>query len=71
MHARKLFELLMSAVFYTLVSLLWFVYAVPEMIEEGSDLSLIMAATGSLIWLCSSGCIVLYVIQKTRSTNHP
>ncbi|WP_260961445.1 hypothetical protein [Pseudomonas citri] len=61
----------MSVVFYTLLSLLWFAYAVPEMLEEGSELALIVAATGSIIWMCATGCIVLYTVQKTRSTDRP
>ncbi|MCL6701339.1 hypothetical protein [Pseudomonas sp. T1.Ur] len=67
MHARKLFELLMSSLGYVLISLLWFVYAVPGMIELDSDFSLIAAAFGSIIWLCATGCIVLYVVQRMRT----
>ncbi|MBA1378077.1 hypothetical protein [Pseudomonas brassicacearum] len=67
MHARKIFELLMSSLGYVLISLLWFVYAVPAMIELDSDFSLIAAAFGSVIWLCATGCIVLYVVQKMRT----
>ncbi|EPJ85475.1 hypothetical protein B0E42_22555 [Pseudomonas sp. A25(2017)] len=68
MHAKKIFELLMSLLAYAVVSLLWFAYAVPDMIEQDSDLLLIMAATGSIIWMCATGCIVLYMIQKVRAT---
>lgn len=67
MHARKLFELLMSSLGYVLISLLWFVYAVPGMIELDSDFSLIAAAFGSIVWLCATGCIVLYVVQRMRT----
>ncbi|WHS58254.1 hypothetical protein [Pseudomonas sp. G2-4] len=68
MHAKKIFEFLMSLLVYVLVSLLWFGYAVPAMIEQDSDLTLIVAATGSIIWMCATGCIVLYMIQRVRAT---
>ncbi len=68
MHAKKIFEFLMSLLAYALVSLLWLAYAVPSMIEQDSDLSLIVAATGSIIWMCATGCIVLYMIQKSRAS---
>ncbi|MBC3361730.1 hypothetical protein J3P95_10020 [Pseudomonas sp. Z5-35] len=67
MHAKKIFELLMSSLAYVLISLLWFAYAVPGMLELDSDFSLIAAACGSIIWLCATGCIALYVVQKTRA----
>ncbi|SFX25446.1 MULTISPECIES: hypothetical protein [unclassified Pseudomonas] len=66
MHAGKIFEILMALLAYILVSLLWFGYAVPGMIEYDSDTSLIVAATGSIIWMCATGCIALYLVQKTR-----
>lgn len=66
MPAQKLFEILMGALLYLLVTLLWFVYAVPEMLATGNDASLIVAIFGSLAWLCASGCIVIHIIQKTR-----
>ncbi|MFW9268172.1 hypothetical protein [Pseudomonas sp. NR3] len=67
MHARKIFELLMSSLAYVLISLLWFAYAVPGMVELDSDFSLITAACGSIIWLCATGCIALYFVQKMRT----
>ncbi|AHL33384.1 hypothetical protein CD58_10965 [Pseudomonas brassicacearum] len=67
MHAKKIFEFLMSLLVYVLVSLLWFGYAVPGMVEQDSDLTLIVAASGSIIWLCATGCIVLYMIQRVRA----
>ena len=66
MHARKIFEFLMSLLAYVLVSLLWFAYAVPGMIDYDTEVSLIVAATGSIIWLCATGCIILYIVQKSR-----
>ncbi|AOE61269.1 hypothetical protein LOY64_19735 [Pseudomonas corrugata] len=68
MHARKIFEFLMTLLAFVLITLLWFVYAVPGMIDYDSDLSLIVAAVGSIIWLCATGCIILYMVQKTRKT---
>ncbi|TWC16021.1 hypothetical protein FBY06_12185 [Pseudomonas sp. SJZ085] len=58
----------MSLLAFVLVTLLWFVYAVPGMIDYDSDLSLILAAAGSIIWLCATGCIALYIAQKMRRT---
>jgi hypothetical protein len=68
MHAKKIFEFLMTLLAFVLVTLLWFAYAVPDMIEYDSDLSLIVASAGSIIWLCATGCIVLYIVQKTRKS---
>jgi hypothetical protein len=57
----------MSLLVYVLVSLLWFAYAVPGMIDQDSDIALIVAAAGSIIWMCATGCIILYMIQKVRT----
>lgn len=57
----------MSSLVYVLVSLLWFAYAVPGMIDQDSDASLIVAASGSIVWMCATGCIILYLIQKMRT----
>lgn len=66
MSAKKLFEVLISALLYLLITLLWFVYAMPEMVEHGSDIALIIAGFGSLVWLSATGCILIYIIQKAR-----
>ncbi|CAN7248724.1 hypothetical protein LJR159_000905 [Pseudomonas brassicacearum] len=66
MPAKKLFEVLISALLYLLITLLWFFYAVPEMVERGSDIALIIAGFGSLVWLSATGCILIYIIQKAR-----
>lgn len=66
MSAKKLFEVLIGALLYLLVSLLWFAYAVPGMLEHGTDAALITSGFGSLVWLAATGCIVIYIIQKSR-----
>ncbi|SFN83365.1 hypothetical protein SAMN03159304_01123 [Pseudomonas sp. NFACC24-1] len=66
MSAKKLFEVLIGALLYLLVSLLWFAYAVPGMLEHGTDAALITMGFGSLVWLAATGCIVIYIIQKAR-----
>ena len=66
MSAKKLFEVLISALLYLLLTLLWFVYAMPEMVEQGSDAALITAGFGSMVWLAATGCILIYIIQKAR-----
>lgn len=66
MFAKKLFEVLISALLYLLVTLLWFAYAVPGMLELGTDAALITAGFGSMVWLAATGCIVIYTIQKAR-----
>ncbi|MEX0165344.1 hypothetical protein MRBLPD1_003865 [Pseudomonas brassicacearum] len=66
MSAKKLFEVLISALLYLLITLLWFVYAMPEMVEHGSDVALITAGFGSMIWLGATSCILIYIIQKAR-----
>ncbi|SCZ12599.1 hypothetical protein [Pseudomonas sp. NFACC37-1] len=66
MSAKKLFEIFISGLLYLLVSLLWFAYAVPGMLEHGTDAALITAGFGSLAWLAATGCIVIYIIQKAR-----
>ncbi|OOG85760.1 hypothetical protein B0E42_13235 [Pseudomonas sp. A25(2017)] len=66
MPAKKLFEVLISTLLYLLITLLWFFYAVPEMVERGSDIALIIAGFGSLVWLSATGCILIYIIQKAR-----
>lgn len=66
MSAKKLFEVLISSLLYLLITLLWFAYAAPEMIERGTDAALITAGFGTMVWLCATGCIVIYIIQKAR-----
>ncbi|WP_039012602.1 hypothetical protein [Pseudomonas brassicacearum] len=66
MSAKKLFEVLISALLYLLVTLLWFAYAMPEMVEHGSDAALITAGFGSMFWLIATGFILIYIIQKAR-----
>ena len=66
MSAKKLFEVLISALLYLLITLLWFFYAMPEMVEHGSDAALITAGFGSMVWLAATGCIVIYIIEKAR-----
>ena len=66
MSAKKLFQILMGGLAYLLVPLLWFAYAAPGMIEHGTDATLITASFGSMTWLAVTGCIVIYIIQKTR-----
>ena len=66
MSAKKLFEVLISTLLYLLITLLWFFYAVPEMVERGSDIAMIIAGFGSLVWLSATGCILIYIIQKAR-----
>jgi len=66
MPAIKLFGLLMVALFYLVITGLWFAYGVPPMFEEGSVLALLIATIGTAIWLCATGCIVIHIIQKVR-----
>jgi hypothetical protein len=66
MSAKKLFEVLISALLYLLITLLWFVYAAPQMVEHGSDAALITAGFGSMVWLAATACILIYIIQKAR-----
>jgi hypothetical protein len=66
MSAKKLFEILIGALVYLLVTLLWFAYALPEMIQNGTDAALITAGFGTMIWIAATGCIVIYIIQKAR-----
>jgi hypothetical protein len=66
MSAKKLFETIVAGLLYLLVTLLWFVYAMPEMVEHGSDAALITAGFGSMVWLAATGCILIYIIQKAR-----
>ncbi|SCW89007.1 hypothetical protein [Pseudomonas sp. NFACC05-1] len=66
MSAKKLFEVLIGALLYLLLTLLWFAYAVPGMLEHGTDAALITAGFVSLVWLAATGCIVIYIIQKSR-----
>jgi hypothetical protein len=66
MSAKKLFEFLIGALLYLLVTLLWFAYALPEMIQHGTDAALITAGFGTMIWIAATGCIVIYIIQKAR-----
>jgi hypothetical protein len=66
MSAKKLFEVLIGALLYLLVTLLWFAYALPEMIQLGTDAALITAGFGTMIWIAATGCIVIYIIQKAR-----
>lgn len=66
MSAKKLFEVLIGALLYLLVTLLWFAYAFPEMLDHGTDAAPITAGFGTLVWICATGCIVIYIIQKAR-----
>lgn len=66
MSAKKLFEVLIGALLYLLVTLLWFAYVVPEMLDSGTDAALITAGFGTMVWLAATGCIVIYIIQKAR-----
>ncbi|WP_434676175.1 hypothetical protein [Pseudomonas sp. D3-10] len=66
MSARKLFEIVMGALLYLLITLLWFAYAAPQMIEHGSDAALITAGFGTMVWIAATGCIAIYIIQKAR-----
>lgn len=66
MSAKKLFEVLICALLYLLITLLWFVYAAPQMVEQGSDAALIAAGFGSMVWLAATACILIYIIQKAR-----
>jgi len=66
MSAKKLFEVLMGALLYLLVTLLWFGYAVTGMLEHDTDVALITAGFGTMVWLAATGCIAIYIIQKAR-----
>lgn len=66
MSAKKIFQILMGALAYLLVTLLWFTYVVPEMLVKGTEAALITAGFGSMTWLAATGCIVIYIIQKAR-----
>ncbi|WP_434706869.1 hypothetical protein J3Q07_08130 [Pseudomonas sp. D4-18] len=66
MSARKLFEIVMGALLYLLITLLWFAYAAPQMVEHGSDAALITAGFGTMVWIAATGCIAIYIIQKSR-----
>lgn len=66
MSAIKLFEVLISALLYLLVTLLWFAYAFPEMLQHGTDAVLITAGFGTLVWVAATGCILIDIIQKAR-----
>ena len=66
MSAKKLFEVLIGALLYLLITLLWFVYAVPEMFSQGDEPALIAAFFGSMVWIAATCCIVIHIIQKAR-----
>lgn len=66
MFAKELFEVLAFALLYLMLTLLWFAYVVPEMLDSGTDAALIAAGFGTLLWFASAGCIVIYIIQKAR-----
>lgn len=66
MFAKKLFEVLAFVLLYLMLTLLWFAYVVPDMLESGTDAALIAAGFGSMFWLIATGCIVIYIIEKAR-----
>jgi hypothetical protein len=67
MSSRKLFETLIGVLLYLLVTLLWFAYAAPQMVEHGSYAALFTAGFSTMVWLAATGCIAIYIIQKARA----
>lgn len=66
MSAKKLFEILASLLAYLLITLLWFFCAVPRMWEHGTDVAVIVAFVGSMLWLASTASGAIYIIQRAR-----
>ncbi|SDZ27983.1 hypothetical protein [Pseudomonas sp. NFIX28] len=66
MSAKKLFEILVGMLAYLLITLPWFLYAVPSMWESRTEAALIVGGFGSMLWICATACIAIYIVQWAR-----
>ncbi|PXX71838.1 hypothetical protein SAMN05660489_02431 [Pseudomonas sp. LAMO17WK12:I10] len=66
MSAKKLFEILVGMLAYLLITLLWLFYAVPGMLDSGTEAALIAAFAGSVLWLAVTASGIVYIIQRAR-----
>ncbi|WP_434558049.1 hypothetical protein [Pseudomonas sp. Z4-20] len=67
LSAMRLFEVLMFMFVYVALTVAWFGFAAPEMMDSVSTGAVLVGFAGSVLWLICTTCIVLYTINKWHS----
>ena len=57
--------LLLFTTLFLIVSIAWFYFAIPALINHASDIALFGAFSGTALWMVTGASIVIYVIRKT------
>lgn len=60
-----LFALILTL--FVIASVAWFCLAIPKLMEQGSEACLILAFSGTSLWVVAGYSLVIYMILPTRS----
>lgn len=67
LSAMRLFEVLMFMFVYVALTVVWFGFAAPEMMNSVSTGAVLVGFAGSVLWLICNTCIAVYIINKWHS----
>ena len=56
---------LLLATLFLIVSIAWFCFAMPALMNHASDIALFGAFSGTALWMVGGVSIVIYVIRNT------
>ena len=60
-----LFALILTL--FVIASVAWFCLAIPKLMENGSEACLILAFSGTSLWVVAGFSLVIYIVLPTRS----
>ena len=52
------------ATLFLIVSIAWFSFAIPALMNNGSDIALFGAFSGTALWMVAAGSIVIHTTRK-------
>lgn len=64
LSAMRLFEALIFMFVYLALTVAWFGFAAPEMVNSPSTGAVLVGFAGSVLWLICTTCIVVHILNK-------
>ena len=64
---KQLCLLVLIATLLLIIGVAWFFLATPKLMEHGSEACLILAFSGTSLWVVAGLSLVIYIVLPTRS----
>ena len=64
---KQLCLLVLIATLLLIIGVAWFCLAIPKLMEQGSEACLILAFSGTSLWVVAGYSLVIYMVLPNRS----